>query len=96
MAMFWIKYLPHIFVNLAMESNINAMMHLLMMARKLYHFMMILALLFSIWLLSFSLGQGPDKLLLVGYNYASAGCCASLRMATMCATIAGIAGSTKC
>ncbi len=66
--MFWLKalhivfvtswfaglfYLPRIFVNLAMEENEVARARLLLMARKLYRFMTILAvpaILFGLWL----------------------------------------------
>jgi putative membrane protein len=46
-------YLPRIFVNLAMEENEVARARLLLMARKLYRFMTILAIpaiLFGLWL----------------------------------------------
>jgi len=46
-------YLPRIFVNLAMETDANATARLLLMARKLYRFMLIpcvQALASSIWL----------------------------------------------
>ena len=47
-------YLPRIFVNLAMESEPAATQRLLLMARKLYRFMSLLALpalITGIWLL---------------------------------------------
>lgn len=75
--MFWVKsfhiffvaswfaglfYLPRIFVNLAMETNEAATARLLMMARKLYRFMTILAvpaLVFGLWLwLGYGFGKG--------------------------------------
>ena len=75
--MFWVKsfhiffvaswfaglfYLPRIFVNLAMETNEVATARLLMMARKLYRFMTLLAvpaLVFGLWLwLGYGFGQG--------------------------------------
>jgi protoporphyrinogen IX oxidase len=46
-------YLPHIYVNLAMEQDPQAQARLLLMAHKLYRFMqplMLLALAFGIWL----------------------------------------------
>ena len=46
-------YLPRIFVNLAMEDNEAARARLLLMARKLYRFMTLLAvpaLVFGLWL----------------------------------------------
>jgi putative membrane protein len=46
-------YLPRIFVNLAMETDPQARTRLLLMARKLYRFMTILAvpaLVFGLWL----------------------------------------------
>lgn len=55
-------YLPRIFVNLAMETDQKANARLLLMARKLYRFMIILsipALLFGIWLwLGYGFGKG--------------------------------------
>ena len=96
--MFWIKalhlifviswfaglfYLPRIFVNLAMETDVNATTRLLLMARKLYRFMTLLAvpaLVFGIWLLTYGFGQGPGNgwlhtklalvVLLIGYHHA--------------------------
>lgn len=75
--MFWVKsfhiffvaswfaglfYLPRIFVNLAMETNEVATARLLMMARKLYRFMTLLAvpaLVFGLWLwLGYGFGKG--------------------------------------
>jgi putative membrane protein len=46
-------YLPRLFVNHAMESNIEAVSRLVIMENKLYRFMMplaILALIFGLWL----------------------------------------------
>lgn len=75
-------YLPRIFVNLAMETDANAQTRLLMMARKLYRFMTILAvpaLALGLWLwLGVGIGQGAGwmhakltlVLLLVGYHHA--------------------------
>jgi protoporphyrinogen IX oxidase len=55
-------YLPRIYVNLAMETEPAATARLLMMARKLYRFMTILAvpaLLFGLWLwLGYGFGKG--------------------------------------
>jgi len=73
-------YLPRIFVNLAMEENDVARQRLLVMARKLYRFMTILAmpaLAFGLWLwLGYGIGGGwlHAKLVLVvvliGYHHA--------------------------
>lgn len=75
-------YLPRIFVNLAMETDANAQTRLLMMARKLYRFMTILAvpaLALGLWLwLVVGIGQGAGwmhaklalVLLLIGYHHA--------------------------
>lgn len=77
-------YLPRIFVNLAMESDATAKTRLLLMARKLYRFMTILAipaLAFGLWLwLGYGIGKGPGNgwlhakltvaILLVGYHHA--------------------------
>lgn len=73
-------YLPRIFVNLAMEENDVARQRLLVMARKLYRFMTILAipaLGFGLWLwLGYGIGGGwlHAKLVLVvvliGYHHA--------------------------
>jgi putative membrane protein len=55
-------YLPRIFVNLAMETSEPARARLLLMARKLYRFMSILAvpaLAFGLWLwLGYGIGGG--------------------------------------
>ncbi|MBX9965370.1 MAG: CopD family protein [Burkholderiales bacterium] len=76
-------YLPRIFVNLAMEENDAARQRLLLMARKLYRFMTILAipaLVFGLWLwLGYGIGGGwlHTKLVLVvvliGYHHACGG-----------------------
>ena len=77
-------YLPRIFVNLAMEKDINATTRLLLMARRLYRFMTMLAipaLIFGLWLwLGYGIGKGPGNgwmhaklaivLLQVGYHHA--------------------------
>lgn len=79
-------YLPRIFVNLAMESDPRATQRLLLMARKLYRFMTILAvpaLAFGLILwLYYGIGRHGGWLhakllivvLLIGYHHA----CASL------------------
>ena len=55
-------YLPRIFVNLAMETDQAATSRLLLMARKLYRFMTLLAvpaLIFGLWLwLGYGFGTG--------------------------------------
>ena len=77
-------YLPRIFVNLADETAPAATERLLLMARRLYRFMTILAipaLVFGLWLwLGYGIGRGPGngwmhaKLALVtlaiGYHHA--------------------------
>ena len=73
-------YLPRILVNLAMEDNDTSRARLLLMARKLYRFMTLLAvpaLAFGLWLwLGYGIGGGwmHTKLalviLLVGYHHA--------------------------
>jgi putative membrane protein len=77
-------YLPRIFVNLAMETDAAATTRLLLMARKLYRFMTMLAipaLLLGIWLwLGYGIGKGPGNgwlhakltivVLLIGYHHA--------------------------
>ncbi len=73
-------YLPRIFVNLAMEETPAGRDRLLVMARKLYRFMTILALpalAFGLWLwLGYGIGGGwmHAKLfvvvLLLGYHHA--------------------------
>ncbi|MDP1671976.1 MAG: CopD family protein [Burkholderiales bacterium] len=77
-------YLPRIFVNLALEENETARARLLLMARKLYRFMTLLAipaLVFGLWLWGsyaklgmISGGWMHAKLalvvLLIGYHHA--------------------------
>jgi putative membrane protein len=73
-------YLPRIFVNLAMETDATSTTRLLLMARKLYRFSLILqgpAVLLGAWLwlgYGFKGGWLHAKLLLVvlaiGYNHA--------------------------
>jgi putative membrane protein len=77
-------YLPRIFVNLAMENDMNATTRLLLMARKLYRFMSMLAvpaIAFGLWLwLGYGIGKGPGNgwlhaklavvVLLIGYHHA--------------------------
>ena len=73
-------YLPRIFVNLAMEASPAGRERLLLMARKLYRFMTMLALpalAFGLWLwLGYGIGGGwmHAKLfvvvLLLGYHHA--------------------------
>jgi putative membrane protein len=58
-------YLPRIFVNLAMETDGAARTRLLLMARKLFRFMTILAvpaLALGLWLwLGYGIGEGPEN-----------------------------------
>jgi putative membrane protein len=75
-------YLPRIFVNLAMETDPHARTRLLLMARKLYRFMTILAvpaLIFGLWLwLGYGIGAQTRWMyaklaivvLLLGYHHA--------------------------
>lgn len=77
-------YLPRIFVNLAMETDATSTTRLLLMARKLYRFMTILALpamAFGLWLyVIYGIGRGPGNgwmhaklalvLLTLGYHHA--------------------------
>ena len=77
-------YLPRIFVNLALEKDATATERLILMARKLYRFMTLLAipaLGFGLWLwLGYGIGKGPGNgwlhtklvivILLVGYHHA--------------------------
>ncbi|MFZ6688045.1 CopD family protein [Undibacterium sp. SXout11W] len=77
-------YLPRIFVNLAMEQDAATTERLLLMARKLYRFMTILAipaLALGVYLwLVIGIGKGPGNgwmhaklscvLLLIGYHHA--------------------------
>jgi protoporphyrinogen IX oxidase len=77
-------YLPRIFVNLAMETNAASTARLLLMARKLYRFMTMIAvpaLIFGLWLwLGYGIGKGEGNgwlhaklglvILLIGYHHA--------------------------
>jgi len=75
-------YLPRIFVNLAAEDSPAALARLLLMARKLYRFMTLLAwpaLGFGLWLwLGYGIGSSSGWLqaklgvviLLIGYHHA--------------------------
>jgi putative membrane protein len=77
-------YLPRVFVNLAMETENVAIERLLLMARKLYRFMTMLAVPaigFGLWLyLVYGIGRGPGNgwmhaklgvvVLLLGYHHA--------------------------
>lgn len=75
-------YLPRIFVNLAQETEPAATARLLLMARKLYRFMTLLAVpavLFGLWLwLGYGIGAGSGwmiaklviVMLLLGYHHA--------------------------
>lgn len=77
-------YMPRILVNLAMENHPPTTERLLLMARKLYRFMTILAvlaLIFGLWLwLGYGIGKGPGNgwlhakltlvILLIGYHHA--------------------------
>ncbi|MGI4847384.1 MAG: CopD family protein [Janthinobacterium lividum] len=77
-------YLPRIFVNLAMETEQVATARLLLMARKLYRFMSILALpalaLGLVLWLYYGIGRGPGNgwlhakllvvVLMIGYHHA--------------------------
>ncbi|MFZ6718778.1 CopD family protein [Undibacterium sp. Ji49W] len=77
-------YLPRILVNLAMENHAATTERLLLMARKLYRFMTILAVLalvLGLWLwLGYGIGKGPGNgwlhakltlvILLIGYHHA--------------------------
>ena len=73
-------YMPRILVNLAMEDNETSYARLLLMARKLYRFMTLLAvpaLIFGLWLwLGYGINGGwlHAKLvlvvLLIGYHHA--------------------------
>jgi protoporphyrinogen IX oxidase len=76
-------YLPRIFVNLALTKEPNEIARLILMADKLYRFMLplaVLALGFGTWLwLGYGIGQGPSSgwmhaklfivLILVAYHY---------------------------
>ena len=67
-------YLPRIFVNLAMEKEPMVAERLLLMARKLYRFMGILAvpaLALGIWLwLGYGIGRGSDGIKTAGWMHA--------------------------
>ena len=72
-------YLPRIYVNLAMETNDVARERLLLMARKLFRFMTMLAIpaiATGIWLLGYGFGGGWLHaklflvLLVIGYHHA--------------------------
>lgn len=77
-------YLPRIFVNLAQVDDTATTERLLLMARRLYRFMSILAipaLLLGLWLwLGYGIGKGPGNgwlhaklaivVLLIGYHHA--------------------------
>jgi putative membrane protein len=83
-------YLPRIFVNLAMENDNASRARLLLMARKLFRFMTLLAvpaLVFGLWLfLGYGIGKGPGQgwmhaklalvVVLIGYHH---GCGVMLR-----------------
>jgi putative membrane protein len=83
-------YLPRIFVNLAMETEATSRQRLLLMARKLFRFMTLLAvpaIVFGLWLfLGYGIGKGPGQgwmhaklalvLVLIGYHH---GCGVLLR-----------------
>ena len=57
-------YLPRIFVNLAMETDAASVQRLLLMARKLFRFMTMLAvpaIVFGLWLfLGYGIGRGAS------------------------------------
>jgi putative membrane protein len=77
-------YLPRIFVNLAQETDPTSTTRLLLMSRKLYRFMSMLAIpavAFGLWLwLGYGIGKGPGNgwlhaklalvILLIGYHHA--------------------------
>ncbi|RJG03793.1 CopD family protein [Noviherbaspirillum sedimenti] len=77
-------YLPRIFVNLAQVDDTATTERLLLMARRLYRFMSMLAipaLVFGLWLwLGYGIGKGPGNgwlhakltivVLLIGYHHA--------------------------
>jgi len=76
-------YLPRIFVNLAMETEPASTQRLLLMARKLFRFMTMLAvpaIVFGLWLyLGYGIGRGTGQgwmhaklalvLVLIGYHH---------------------------
>ena len=123
MAMLWVKtfhivfiaswfaglfYLPRIFVNLAQQSDASVQATLLGMARRLYRFTTLLAVVavaFGMWLyLGYRIGVGPGNgwmhaklfvLLVIGYHHA---CGVMLRNSNRARTpvrTSSIAGSTK-
>lgn len=67
-------YLPRILVNLAMETDTVATERLLMMARRLYRFMSMLALpalIFGLWLwLGYDIGKTADGAKTAGWLHA--------------------------
>ena len=67
-------YLPRILVNLAMEKETVATERLLLMARKLYRFMSILAIpaiAFGLWLwLGYGFGKAADGVKTAGWLHA--------------------------
>ncbi len=77
-------YLPRIFINLAMETHTAAIERLLLMGRKLYRFMTLLAavaLVLGLWLwMGYGIGRGPGNgwmhaklalvLFVIGYHHA--------------------------
>ncbi|CAG2156226.1 hypothetical protein LMG19282_05157 [Cupriavidus campinensis] len=83
-------YLPRIFVNLAMETDPAGVQRLLLMARKLFRFMTMLAVpavVFGLWLyLGYGIGRGTGQgwmhaklalvVVLIGYHH---GCGVLLR-----------------
>ena len=83
-------YLPRIFVNLAMETEAASTQRLLLMARKLFRFMTMLAVpavVFGLWLyLGYGIGRGAGQgwmhaklalvVILIGYHH---GCGVLLR-----------------
>ena len=83
-------YLPRIFVNLAMETDAASTQRLLLMARKLFRFMTMLAVpavVFGLWLyLGYGIGRGTGQgwmhaklalvLVLIGHHH---GCGVLLR-----------------
>ena len=104
-------YLPRIFVNLAMvpAESLAERERLLLMARKLYRFMTILAvpalvLGLLLWLY-YGIGRGPGNgwmhgkllivLLLLGYHTVAPASCASSRRGKCSAAMCGFAGSTR-
>jgi protoporphyrinogen IX oxidase len=77
-------YLPRIFVNLALEDHPHTTERLLLMGRKLYRFMTLLAsvaIVLGLWMwLGYGVGRGPGSswmhakllfvLLIIGYHHA--------------------------